>query len=197
MNRRDLLRDLGLAAAAMPLMASAFCAQGATLERVNSSAAFVLPKPTRRVVGVIADLIIPQTDTAAASGAGVIEFIELMLGEWFSPDERAEFLEGLGSLDRLSREQCGAGFLSAGVDNQTKLLILLENQALQADSGSLDPKSLIARIKLLVVTGYYTSEVGASVELDNTMIFQSYEGCVTIGPNDRAQSMSTPAPRAL
>src|ERR1700736_6163820 len=98
MNQRELLRNLGLAAAAMPWAAQNFSADSAPLARGNSSAAFVLPNDTRQAIGVSADLIIPQTDTAGANSAGVVDFIELMLGQWFSPAERADFLEGLGSL---------------------------------------------------------------------------------------------------
>jgi hypothetical protein len=196
MNRRDLMRRLGLAAASLPWAEQIF-AVGALDSPVRpSSATFKLTGDMRRVMATIADLIIPPTETAGASGAGVVDFIDMMLASWFSPAERADFLGGIGSLDPMSRAQSGAGFLSAGAENQSRLLTLLETQALQND-GTLDPRAWVARLKLLVLTGYYTSEVGASVELDNTMIFASFDGCIELGPDDRAQSTTTPAPRSL
>jgi hypothetical protein len=187
MNRRDLLLNLGLAAASWPRVLEALA---------SPSPSTSLPGDARSKIGVIADLVIPETETAGATGAGVVDFIDLMLGAWFSTAERRTFLDGVESLDAMSRTQCGNGFLAAGADEQTRLLAAMERRALQPD-GTLDPASFVSRIKLLVLTGYYTSEVGASIEIDNTMIFQSFDGCIDLGPDDRAQSMTTPVPGSL
>jgi hypothetical protein len=187
MNRRDLLLGLGLAAANMPRLLEALSAQ---------SSATVLSTDTRRKIAVIADLMIPPTDTAGATAAGVVDFIDMMLASWFSPSERTQFLEGIATLDPLSWAQGGTGFLAANAAQQTQILTEMESRALQLD-GTLDPKAFVSRIKLLVLTGFYTSEIGASAELDNTMIFRSFEGCIELAPGDRAQSTSTPVPSSL
>jgi hypothetical protein len=187
MNRRDLLLSLGLAAACWPQALEALAAPPSPTS---------LSTDARSKIGVIADLIIPQTETAGATAAGVVDFIDLMLGAWFSPAERRSFLDDLESLDAMSRAQRGNGFLAAGADEQTRLLVEMEKRAVRPD-GTLDPTSFVSRMKLLVLTGYYTSEAGAAIELDNTMIFQTFDGCIDLGPDDRAQSTTTPVPSSL
>jgi hypothetical protein len=203
MNRRDLLLNLALSAAAMPLASSdplgptVLCSGRADALPARRLSEYVLPPEARRLIGAVGDLIVPPTDTAGATGAGVVEFSEFMLGNWFAATERADFLKGLAALDAMSRSSNGVGFVAADSARQNALLTLLESQALQTASGTLDPRSFISRIKLLVLTGYYTSEVGASVELDDTMVFAAFEGCRELGPDDRAQCRTVDAPGAI
>lgn len=49
---------------------------------------------TRKVVAVLAELIIPKTDTPGAIEAGAPAFIEMMVGDWFDDGERKIFFEG-------------------------------------------------------------------------------------------------------
>ena len=44
-------------------------------------------------------MIIPETDTPGATSVKVPEFIDLILTEWASDDERAAFLAGLSDID--------------------------------------------------------------------------------------------------
>jgi len=53
------------------------------------------------VVAMI-DQIIPATDTPGAKGARVNEFIDLILTEWATPEERKTFLDGLAGIDKQS-----------------------------------------------------------------------------------------------
>jgi Gluconate 2-dehydrogenase subunit 3 len=199
MNRRELLLQLGLTAA-IPLssrVALSYSSQraGSAGEAFpRSPSHFDFSESARRFVGAVADAMIPETDTPGAMSAGVVDFVGFMLGNWFSAEECGQFMDGMAALDALSREKYGVDFASCGKNDQTILLTVLEREALEANSGLLDPKAFIARIKLLILTGYYTSEVGASVELDNRMIFPSFEGCIELTPDDRQQSMASAVP---
>ena len=48
---------------------------------------------------VVSELIIPETDTPGAKAAKVNEFVDVMLTDWFSEDERTSFERGLAGLD--------------------------------------------------------------------------------------------------
>jgi hypothetical protein len=203
MNRRDLLVSLGLAAAAAPLSSlealtpAALCTGPTQVPGGRSFSRFRLSESIRPLVAAVAEVIIPQTDTAGAGGAGLVGFMEFMLGDWFTVEERRDFLDGLDNLERTSRARYGVTFASLDDMRKTIVFRALETDALTPDGLALEPKSFVSRLKLLILTGYYTSEVGASVELDNTMLFPSFKGCIPLGPDDRAQSNSVPAPGTL
>ena len=66
----------------------------------------------RAIVDAAAERIIPETDTPGARAAGVPAFIELMVGEWYSEEERASFLAGVDESfnqnDPMAYDELGA-----------------------------------------------------------------------------------------
>jgi len=99
MNRRELLRVLG-ASALLPALPDRSAERlGAAGRRVHARARSrglqVLDPHQSETVATIAELIIPTTDTPGARAAQVHRFIDLLLAEWVTDDERASFLKGL------------------------------------------------------------------------------------------------------
>lgn len=124
-------------------------------------------------ISALAELIIPETDTPGAISAGVPEFIELMLSDWYTADERQPFLDGLAGLDELCLAEWGLDFADGAVEQQTL--------ALQKAEGS----EFFSMARDLTVLGYYTSEMGASVELRYNPIPGAYNGDYDYSENDR------------
>lgn len=58
-----------------------------------------LGEAQQRTIAALVDQIIPATDTPGASEAGVPQFIDLMLTDWYAPAERDLFLAGLADAD--------------------------------------------------------------------------------------------------
>src|SRR5437016_6550336 len=117
MNRRELLRVLG-ASALLPALPDRSAERlGAAGRRVHARARSrglqVLDPHQSETVATIAELIIPTTDTPGARAAQVHRFIDLLLAEWASDDERAQFLKGLADVDARARTAFGGDFLSA------------------------------------------------------------------------------------
>lgn len=149
---------------------SASCTQallsGQTLEGAPENLA--LSDADMAKVARLAELIIPETDTPGAIEAGVPEFIQLIVADWYRPEERAIFLDGLQAIDVLSRDRTGDLFLDADQADQVAILQTLENEFLQNDAaaaGIEGDSPFFAKLKELTVVGYYTSEVGATQEL--------------------------------
>src|SRR2546428_786105 len=93
MNRRELLRALGTAALLPPLSGLSpgrLVATGRGMHRrARSRDLQVLDPHQSETVATIAELIIPATDTPGARAAQVDRFIDLLLAEWATDDDRA------------------------------------------------------------------------------------------------------------
>src|SRR5262245_40575365 len=142
MNRRDLLRSLGAAAAVALLPREA----AAAWARVASGAvpADGLTDKQLALVGAIADAILPRTDTPSATDVGVPAFVNVIVSENYTEADRATFVAGLDALDaQLTR----AGTATAAVEAIESL----------TDRRS-EPARTYWRLKGLVIHGYFTSE---------------------------------------
>jgi hypothetical protein len=107
----------------------------------------------KAAIAQLAELIIPRTDTAGAMDAGVPGFIELMLSDWYTAEERQPFLDGLIALDEAALVTHGSVFADCVPEQQAAMFRRHENS----------PFYDMARE--LTTLGYYTSEVGIQAEL--------------------------------
>ncbi|HET6567933.1 MAG TPA: gluconate 2-dehydrogenase subunit 3 family protein [Rhodothermales bacterium] len=83
----------------------------------------------REMVAVIAEHIIPATDTPGARGVGVHRFIDRLVTESYTPEDRDHFLQGLSGVDAASHRAFGKGFLELTPGQQRDLLDILDRQA--------------------------------------------------------------------
>lgn len=151
-NRRQFIAGITatLGAAMTPIGARALEA-ASTTESMKGSG--VLTPEQLRVAEVAAEIIIPTTDTPGASAAGVHHFINKMVTDFLTEQEQNIFVKGL---DELASSE--GGFLALTQEKQITLLT-------ERDKNREDDEFFKA-FKEAVVFGYYTSEIGASVELN-------------------------------
>lgn len=156
-DRRNLIRNLaqgglllgltaGFAESAWSAVAGA---AGAKPPRALSSADAVL-------VAVIADAILPRSDTPSASDVGVPAWIDVVVAEYFSDTRRRSFLADLAAIDKFASATSGAR-LSALKDSPLTAVIA----SLDAASGGKDPTPAqrgYAQLKELTIVGYFTSK---------------------------------------
>ncbi len=125
-----------------------------------------LTKGRDQVVATLSELIIPETDTPGARIARVHEFIDNMLTDWYDQDEVNEFLNGLNDVEQRAQGYGVQSFIHLNMDQQVELLSQMEDETQQwQDGGELGTTPFFLNIKWLTLTGYYTSEVGATQEL--------------------------------
>lgn len=79
----------------------------------------------------MAEHIIPRTDTPGAREAGVNEFIDLMLAEYYPAGDREQFLIGLAQVDERSRRAYRVPYLDATPEQQLRLITVLDREAFQ------------------------------------------------------------------
>lgn len=178
MNRRDALKRIStvLGAAVSVPVASAIMSGC----RSEGGAGYVMQALTDgrdELVATIAEAIIPATDTPGARAAGVHEFIDILLAEWFPQAQRDRFLAGLEHVEELAQSEHGQEFAEIEPEAQHELLAGLDEEAIGArENGSGDERPFFSMMKELTLVGYYTSEVGATQELQWLAAPGRYEG---------------------
>lgn len=128
----------------------------------------------KALVSALSERILPTTDTPGAIAAGVPAFIEQLLGEWALPADAAPVLAGLAAIDARSRADYGVTAAKASAVQQDALLTLAMNKALPGT------ESFFEIFRQLVITGYYTSEIGMTEEREYLPIPGSYDGAYPI-----------------
>lgn len=132
-----------------------------------------------QLISRIADLIVPETDTPGAIGAGVPEYIDMMIAR--NTDQQLVVADGLRWLDAEARRHGGTHFLDLPEQQQ---IAILEPLCELADQGNTRQQArnvqFFALIKALTADGYYTSKIGLIDELGykgNTAL-SSFPDCV-------------------
>lgn len=77
----------------------------------------------QRTLAALVDQIIPRTDTPGAVDAGVPGFVDLMLTDWYAPEERDAFLAGLADVDAQAE---GGSFAALDPEAQTRFVAALD-----------------------------------------------------------------------
>src|SRR5947209_12353515 len=194
MQRRDLLKMLA-AGAAVPVFSSplsAFLREAQALTGPGYKLRTLNPHQNATVV-TLTDLIIPETDTPGAKTARVNEFIDVILTEWATEEERNAFLSGLAGVDRQSNELYGKDFVDATPVQQVTLLRALDDASAQERSqhrekhGNTVPEfdtqlqgKFYDVFRGITLHGFYTSEIGYTQELRLKIIPGAQHGCVKV-----------------
>ncbi|MDO7833728.1 gluconate 2-dehydrogenase subunit 3 family protein [Sphingobium sp. HBC34] len=149
----------------------------------------------RHLLERLADLVIPATDTPGALAVGVPAFVELALLHGLdgtAPETMARVQMqpdrgGLPILDlvagELDRRSQGT-FTSLSPARQTAVLTAYDAAAYAQDQGDHPWR----KIKALILTGYYTSEVGASRELQYELVPGRFDPDLPLPANNRSWS---------
>jgi hypothetical protein len=179
MDRREALRVLGAATAA-PLVSRDLYALGREARaQWRARPGFrVLDAQQQVLVQTLAEMIIPATDTPGAKEAGVDQFIDVMLADWYDPDDRRHFLDDLAAVDVRCKAATGKAFTDADPAQQTALLTALDDElARLRATHQRTNQNFLRNLKWLTLTGYYTSQVGFEQELHARIIPGSYDPC--------------------
>lgn len=175
MNRREALLVLA-GTAALP---ESLKAMGRAVHaRVRAGTLRTFTAHQNETVATIAELIIPKTDTPGARDAGVPAFIDVMITEWGDDNQRKAFTAGLANVDERSRATFGKDFISGTPAQQTEILEDMDYELAQARDAKTDTSgNFFGMMKWLTLTGYYTSEVGATSELHFRVVPGRFEPC--------------------
>jgi gluconate 2-dehydrogenase gamma chain len=196
MERRDALRLIG-SAAAIPVFSGLgaerlWAIAESTHLRAAGAAGTALDAHQLETVAAIAEHILPRTDTPGARDAGVPEFVDLLLAEWYDETERGNFIAGLAAIDTSSRAAGAESFAALAAPDQLLLLQALDSATTRppapdpAASATPEPtppapgsaEATYANLKRLTLYGYFTSKPVMTTVLRTNIWPGRYDGCV-------------------
>ncbi|HLK98362.1 MAG TPA: gluconate 2-dehydrogenase subunit 3 family protein [Hymenobacter sp.] len=207
MNRRDaLMRVAMLAGATMTLPALADTLEASAAQRTLTGKPVFFTADQDATVAELADTIIPTTSTPGAKAAKVNEIIDVMLKDCYKEADQKRFLEGLAQTNKLSQDAYGKAFaqldptqrieivkkLEADAKQQKSQMVNMQTAGAQADAqmptkGKTERYSpFFTILKDLTLTGYFTSEIGATQALEYVAVPGRYDGCVPLKKGQKA-----------
>lgn len=124
----------------------------------------------RALMTALSERVMPTTDTPGAITAGVPGFIEKLLADWASPNDRKPILAGLDAIGaRAQADYKVVGSKATPAQHDALLTLAMEDKL---PGGS----DFFEKFRQLVVTGYFTSEVGITQEREYLPVPGRYDG---------------------
>jgi hypothetical protein len=169
MQRRDLLRALGGATtfALLPLDAVAAWARVASGVRVVDG----LTDAQLTFVGAIGDTILPRTDTPSATDVAVPSFVNVIVGENYTVNQRTAFLAGLDAFDATAKADVGSSFAALSPSARGSFI-----EKIESSPRDVEPARTYWRLKGLLLHGYFTSERVAKDVLHTEVMPGRFDG---------------------
>lgn len=172
MKRRDAINRVALLVGGAFSLPTLTAMQRWDDPQAAPRAVFQLTEMQRKLVGEVAEMIIPKTDTPGAKEAGVPTFVEMMLNDCYEQPEHRSFQQGVDALLK-------ADFLDQTPQQRTATLLQLQTDTKkqmeaynvqQSKMGDNEDRELMNKqkqgvpfwrlMKELTLLGYFTSEAG-------------------------------------
>lgn len=144
------------------------------------------------VLGLIAESIIPRTDSPGALDAGVERFIDTLLSDFYSSDHRRKFLADLKEFIQRADSAFPESFVKLSPEKRNEFVKSVDaetfpslEEGVPIEYNDVDepvaptPRPFFWQLKELVLAGYYTSEVGATREL-HVAPYSEYKGDIPL-----------------
>lgn len=187
MNRREALSRVAIIMGGTILGADAF-ASGLKI----STTSITLTKADIAFLNEVAETILPATKTPGAKAAKVGEFMQIMVNDCYETKDQTIFMEGIKKLDEASKQMNGKTFMLSTPAQRTSLLVALDKEAkeYQKTKKGTDPKHYFSMMKELTLTGFFTSEVGATKALRHVAVPGKFIGSYPYKKGDKAWATS-------
>jgi hypothetical protein len=179
-NRRAFLAGASrlMASAALPRALAAFslaaCAQNWRAQLFSESETSTLT--------ALVDVILPETDSPAASAAMTHRFVDGAAAACATPEQQVILRTGLSELNAASEAQHRSSFAEISAEQQASLL----SSRAEADMALEYDQSFFKILKDYVLVGYFHSETGATQALAYEQVPGGYWGDIPLAPGQKA-----------
>ena len=187
MNRREALSRVAILTGVAVLGGEAFLSGCKT-----STKGITLSQDDITFLDEVAETIIPKTDTPGAKEAKVGEFMKVMVNDCYEAKDQAIFMEGIKKLDEASKKLNSKSFMESTPAQRNTLLVALDKEAkeYQKTAKPEDPKHYFTMFKQLTLSGFFTSEVGATKALRYVAVPGKFVGSYPYKKGDKAWATS-------
>lgn len=124
-----------------------------------------------RLLAEATERILPATDSPGAKDAKVSQFIDLMLKDVYKEEEQKDFITGLDALEADAKASHNKAFADCAPKEMDALL----TKAMQQEDAS-----FFETLKQLTITGFFTSEEGATKVLNFKPVPGEWRGCMPL-----------------
>ncbi|MCE7863784.1 MAG: gluconate 2-dehydrogenase subunit 3 family protein [Bacteroidetes bacterium CHB5] len=142
------------------------------------------------LIETLAEIIIPKTETPGAKEAGVPQFIDTLIANVYTQEQKEKFINDLVAFDTGAKEPAGNSFIQCTPEEQVQYFEAHHTKALKEateggptgwwNAGSGGDKPFVLKVKELVLVGYFTSEPGATKALQYNPVPGPFKGCVPL-----------------
>jgi hypothetical protein len=192
MNRRDAIMRVSTmmgGTLAAPWLTSVLGGCSNTAEEKQAILESFTPE-VKGLLAEIADTIIPTTSTPGAKEAKVHDFIADVVADCFNEKDRNNFFVGLTDFQKKCQEANKNAFEKCDEKQRIDFLTKMELEAKDYKEANKDNKEAVPHIfgtlKSMTLTGYFTSEIGATKALNYIHIPGKYQGCVPLEKGQKA-----------
>lgn len=183
-RRATLARIAGLCGLA--LSGDALAALAAPKDKSKAKGPEFLTREELALTGVLAEMIIPRTDTPGALQVGAHHTIDHLLAVGAREPARKAYKDGMARFESVVKAQTGKRFAQLPAARQTALLTALDNGAAPFTS---EDQQFFRSLKQYTLFAYYTSEAGATRELAYLPVPGGYKGDVKVTKATRAWAL--------
>lgn len=152
-------------------------------------------RPAQRAqVAMIAEAIIPETDTPGAIEAGVPAWIEVIVKDCFEEADQRIIIDGLADLARRCQKEHGKSIDQLSGDQQVAFLNKMnrDTQAEKRERAKTEGKqrrTFLEQFKDLTKLCYCSSEVGATQAFDYHLVPGKWIPSMPLEPGQKAWAM--------
>ena len=181
MNRRDILKYTALmtgAALSTPLILSLESCKSDTVSNVANQKRFFFDDDQIQLVKSLIDIILPKTDSPAASEVGVHYTIDQMVGQVYNQEDKESYKAKFSALSKyLDKTSKGKPYHDLPESERLQILKTLSQS--EEDEYS-DPKEGFIALKQQTIAYYLNTEEIGTKYLNYLPVPGQYEGCVTL-----------------
>ena len=183
MNRRTVFKNLAMASAAAWLLPSCVPDPKKVSIALNH---LQVTGDEEELLGDIADVIIPATDTPGARAVQAHHFTLVMVDDCLDKEEQAKYLQGMRSFPDVMRSLTGKSFSGASSGERLEMLSTLEQRL---EEQSEETKTFYNITKSHILQGYMSSKhFLTEVKPYQLVPGPDYRGCVAVGDDSKTLS---------
>jgi len=161
---------------------------------LNKGESFPVSSEQTYLLGELAEIIIPSTDTPGAKNSGVTDFIIRVMRDCYSLADQQFFYTGLEILNKICIDKHGRSFVELEHKEKINFLNIINEIErifyIKALNKAFNIPGFFKQLRELTVIGYFTSETGATLALEYLPIPGRFEGDVLIKKGQRAWAIS-------